>query len=132
MSELSEDFVQRGFKINIINSLFLRAKERSRNSLLSQEKRGEVNNRVALVLNYHQALSKINGIIDSLCPVLHASDAMKIIVEARKCKKIYVGSNITPFRKRFNNHENSLIRYGKGQRGDIGRVFICSLFWSRT
>ena len=84
MSELSEDFVKRGFKINIINSLFLRAKERSRNSLLSQEKRGEVNNRVALVLNYHPALSKIYGIIDSSWPVLHASDAMNKIVEARQ------------------------------------------------
>ena len=60
------------------------------------------------------------------------SEEVVYLIICKKCKKIYVGSNITPFRKRFNNHENSLIRYGKGQRGDIGRVFICSLFWSRT
>ena len=45
------------------------------------KRRGEVNNRVALVLNYHPAFSKINGIIDSLWPVLHASDARKTFFE---------------------------------------------------
>ena len=38
---------------------------------------------MALGLNYHSSLSKINDIIDSLWPVLHASDAMKIFFEAR-------------------------------------------------
>ena len=84
MSEFSEDFVKRGFKINIIDSQFRRAKERSRDSLLSQEKKGAVNNGVAFVLNYHSALSKINGIIDSLWPVVHASDAMKKHFVARQ------------------------------------------------
>ena len=36
-----------------------------------------------MFLNYHSALSKINGIIDSLWPVLHASDAVKKCFEAR-------------------------------------------------
>ena len=38
LSELLEDFVKRGFKKNVIDSQFQRAKERSKDSLLSQEK----------------------------------------------------------------------------------------------
>ena len=34
-----------------------------------------------------------------------------------RCSKIYVGSTVTSFRKRFNNHKSSLKRFGKGQRG---------------
>lgn len=37
------------------------------------------------------------------------------------CKKQYVGSTITSFRARFNNHRSSLSRYGKGQRGICGQ-----------
>ena len=34
--------------------------------------------------------------------------------------KIYVGSTITSFRKRFNNHKSSFNRFGKGVRGVRG------------
>ena len=35
----------------------------------------------------------------------------------KKCAKIYVGSTITSFRKRFNNHKSRLNRFGKGVMG---------------
>ena len=39
------------------------------------------------------------------------------LLTCRRCSKIYVGSTVTSFRKRFNNHKSSLKRFGKGQRG---------------
>ena len=42
--------------------------------------------------------------------------------------KQYVGSTITSFRKRFNNHKSSLSRYGKGQRGMCGE-HLYAHFW---
>ena len=44
LSELLEDFVKGGFKRNVIDSQFQRAKKRSRESLLRQEKTEEFNN----------------------------------------------------------------------------------------
>ena len=45
--------------------------------------------------------------IVSLWPALHASGEMKNYLRP----KIAVGTTITSFRKRFNNHKNSLGRY---------------------
>ena len=45
---------------------------------------------------------------------------MVCLISCTKCRKKYVGSTITSFRKRFNNHKSSLVRYGKGQRGISG------------
>ena len=42
------------------------------------------------------------------------------LITCTKCAKIYVGSTITSFRKRFNNHKSSLNRFGKGVRGVRG------------
>ena len=42
LSALWKDFVKRGFTRNIIDSQFRRAKEKSRDSLLSQKKRGRL------------------------------------------------------------------------------------------
>ena len=39
------------------------------------------------------------------------------LILCAKCGKKYVGSAITSFRKLFNNHNTSMNRYGKGQRG---------------
>ena len=36
------------------------------------------------------------------------------LIYCRKCGKKYVGSTITSFRKRFNNHKSSMNRYGRG------------------
>ena len=42
------------------------------------------------------------------------------LLNCKRCSKIYVGSTGTSLRKRFNNHKNSLKRFGKGQRGIAG------------
>ena len=46
------------------------------------------------------------------------SNKHKVI--CKKCSKIYVGSTITSFRRRFNNHETSVKRYGNKLRGLLG------------
>ena len=38
------------------------------------------------------------------------------LITCMKCDEQYVGSTVTAFRKRFNNHKSSLSRYGKGQK----------------
>ena len=43
------------------------------------------------------------------------------LLECEKCCKQYIGSTTTSFRKRFNNHKSSLVRYGMGQRGIPGK-----------
>ena len=43
------------------------------------------------------------------------------LVTCMKCEKQYVGSTVTAFRKGFNNHKSSLIRYGKGQKKICGK-----------
>ena len=45
---------------------------------------------------------------------------MIYFISSKKCRKNYVGSTVTSFRKRFNNHKSSMIRLGKGQRGIPG------------
>ena len=41
------------------------------------------------------------------------SEGVVYLILCKQCKKKYVGSTITSFRKRFNNHKSSIIRYGK-------------------
>ena len=48
------------------------------------------------------------------------SSGMVYILSCKTCQKIYVGSSIKSFRKRLNNNESSVTRYGKGQRGMAG------------
>ena len=43
------------------------------------------------------------------------------LITCQKCEKQYVGNTVTPFRKRFNNHKNSLNRFGKGQKEICGK-----------
>ena len=42
------------------------------------------------------------------------------LLTCKRCSKIYAGSSVTSFQKRFNNHKSSLKRFGKGQRGIVG------------
>ena len=46
----------------------------------------------------------------------------------RLCRKQYVGSTITSFRYRFNNHKSSLARFGRGQRGICGEHLYSHFF----
>ena len=77
LSELSVDFVKRSFKVRMVHSQFRRAKVKSKETLLNQEN-GNDNGRGVLVVNFHPVLSKINSIIDSLWPLLQASESMKV------------------------------------------------------
>ena len=43
------------------------------------------------------------------------------LLTCKRCSKIYVGSTVTSFRKRFNNHKRSLKRFGKDQREISGK-----------
>ena len=36
------------------------------------------------------------------------------VIRCTRCSKIYVGSTITSFRKRFNNHNSSMRKYEQG------------------
>ena len=57
----------------------------------------------------------------------HSSGVVYLIT----CKwgaKQYLGSTITEFRKRFNNHKSSMNRYGKGQRGICGEHLYAHFF----
>ena len=204
LQELSGDFVKRCFKRKLVDSQFLKAKAKSRASLLCQENqdRKKQNKKMALVVKFHPAFSGLSKIIESLWPILYASEDMKkVFVEilmvayrrppnlkdclvrskvkrennnaksmrkcgksrcqickfvdvsctfdgedrtfvnnisydcdsagviylilCRTCGKIYVGSTITSFRKRFNNHKSSMNRYSKGRRGIAGERLYC-------
>ena len=56
------------------------------------------------------------------------SKGVVYLIECKKCIKLYVGSTITSFRKRFNNHKSSLVRHRKGQRGITGEHLYAHFF----
>ena len=41
------------------------------------------------------------------------SSGVVYLITCKQCKKQYMGSTVTPFRLRFNNHKNLLDRFGK-------------------
>ena len=45
------------------------------------------------------------------------SESVVYLISCTKCRTSCVGSTIKSFRKRFNNHKSSLVRYGKGHEG---------------
>ena len=45
------------------------------------------------------------------------SEGVIYLTSYKKCRKKYVGSTVTSFRKSLNNHKSSMIRFGKRQRG---------------
>ena len=50
-------------------------------------------------------------------------DSLSVVylITCMKCAKQYVSSTVTAFRKRFNNHKSSLIRYGRGEKEICGK-----------
>ena len=44
------------------------------------------------------------------------SEGVTYVVRCISCSKIYVGSTITSFRKRFNKHKSSMRKYKQGGR----------------
>ena len=43
---------------------------------------------------------------------------MVYLLKCEEYQKYYVASTTNSFTRRFNNHESSLLRYGKGKRGE--------------
>ena len=81
LNEMKGHFIKRGFKQRFVESQFTKAKRKNRESHLCQDRvvnRSKVN-RMPLVMNFHPALSGVGNIIDSIWPILHASDDMKEI-----------------------------------------------------
>ena len=208
LKELEGNLVKRGFKKDLFDTQFFKAKAKRREDLFIRNIRSkakENSKRIPLVVNFHPVLSGIGKVVNSLWPILHASDDMKrvfgekpivsfrrprnlkdelvraklkdervisvgmkkcgksrykvcgfveeggdfeghgnkfkinypfdcdsegmvYLISCTKCRKNYVGSTITSFRKRFNNHKSSLVRYGKGQRGIPGE-HLCAHFY---
>ena len=53
---------------------------------------------------------------------------MIYLLKCARCFKVYVGSTITTFRKRFNNHKSSLRKYGQGIRHMAGEHLYAHFF----
>ena len=53
------------------------------------------------------------------------------LLTCKRCSKMYVGSTVTSFQKRFNKHKSSLKRLGKGQRGIAGEHLYAYFFEDR-
>ena len=68
--------VKRRFEGKFVDSQFIRAKSKNRDSLLCQDNTVKKNGSIPFVLNFHPALSGIRNIIESLWPILRASDDM--------------------------------------------------------
>ena len=58
----------------------------------------------------------------------HLTQGVIYLISCKKCRKQYVGSTITSFRYRFNNHKSSLTRFGRGQRGICGEHLYSHFF----
>ena len=56
------------------------------------------------------------------------SQGVIYIIKCKICSKIYVGSTITAFRKRFYNRKSSINRYPRGQRGILGEHLSAHFF----
>ena len=50
------------------------------------------------------------------------------LLKCERCRKDYVGSTINSFRERFNNHESSLLRYGKEKKGILSEHLYSRFF----
>ena len=56
------------------------------------------------------------------------SEGVKYLISCNICGLQYVGSTITSFRLRFNNHKSSLNRYGRGQTNVAGQHLYAHFF----
>ena len=77
VGELKKHLCDRGFKERQIISQFERAKSNDRRALLFHIFKVKY---VALVLNFHPALSVVGEVVNSLWPVLQASEGMREIL----------------------------------------------------
>ena len=56
------------------------------------------------------------------------SEGVIYFISCNSCGLQYVGSTITSFRLRFNNHKSSLNRYGRGQTNVAGQHLYARFF----
>ena len=56
------------------------------------------------------------------------SEGVVYLISCKSCGLQYVENTITAFRLRFNNHKNSLNRYGRGQRNIAGQHLYVHFF----
>ena len=102
LKELEGNLVKRGFKKNLIDEQFFKAKAKRREDLLFQNIRSkakEKSMRIPLVVNFHPALSGIGKVVNSLWPILHTSDDMK---------KVFGAKPIVSFRRPRNLKDESV------------------------
>ena len=71
-------------------------------------------------------LRNVLSVLITISTVIHK--ALFFLISCKKCGKQYVGSTITSFRYRFNNHKSSLTRFGRGQRGICGEHLYSHFF----
>ena len=85
VKELKGNLFKRGFKKDEISAQCEKAKAKYREALLVQNKENKVNSDVVqLVLDFHPAFSNVRGIVESLWPMLQASDDFKKIFKDKK------------------------------------------------
>ena len=131
VGDLKKHLCDRGFKERQIVSQFERAKSNDRRALLFHRKEKDLkSNMLPLVLNFHPALSGVGEVVNSLWPVLQASDGMREILGDMK--------PLISFRRPRNLADN-LIRSkvkkvnveGKGMKKcDKARCQICNFVYS--
>ena len=80
VGELKKHLRDGGFKERQIVSQFERAKSNDRRALLFHRKEKYLKSKLPLVLNFHPALSGVGEVVNSLWPVLQASDGMREIL----------------------------------------------------
>ena len=56
------------------------------------------------------------------------SEGVIYVIRSISCSKIYVGSTISTFRKRFNNHKSSMRKYEQGGRKMAAQHFYAHFF----
>ena len=85
VKELKGNLYKRGFKKDKISAQCEKAKAKDKEVLFVQNKENKVNSDVVpLVLNFHLAFSGVRGIVESLWPMLQASDDIKEISKDKK------------------------------------------------
>ena len=120
LQDLRSNFIKRGFKESLVDSEFERARVKTRDSLLCRDvnrRDNKGNKRLPLVMTLHPALSGVGKIMESLRPILHASEDMRNIFE-EKPMVIY---------RRPKNLKNNLVRskLKEEDSGDKGMQKCC-------
>ena len=80
LEELERNLIKRGFKKNLTDEQFFKAKEKRREDLFFQNIRSkakEKSKRIPLVVNFHSALLGIEKVVNSLWQILHTLNDMK-------------------------------------------------------